>query len=270
MDTSPYRIASGETVDLAARPTEVDDGKTEGELEAIHDANTEAADELQERLFAEGRQALLVVLQAMDAGGKDSTIGKVFGPLNPQGIRVWAFKKPTEKELAHDFLWRVHRRCPGHGYIGVFNRSHYEDVLIGRVRGLAPPEAIEARYHHIRHFESLLAHGGTKVVKVMLHISKDYQAERFRRRLRRPDKHWKFNPADLDERALWDDYMAAFETALSRTSTPEAPWFVVPAENRDFRNALVSQIVREALEEMDPQYPEPDFDPSEYTPDSIV
>ncbi|HIL56507.1 MAG TPA: polyphosphate kinase 2 family protein [Rhodothermales bacterium] len=269
MDLSPYRIAPGEPVRLADRPTEVDGGKTEDELDDLHDANLEALDELQERLFAEGTQSLLVVLQAMDAGGKDSTIGKVFGPLNPQGIRVWSFKKPTEKELSHDFLWRVHRRAPGHGYIGVFNRSHYEDVLVVKVHGLAPPDVIERRYDHIRHFEQILEDGGTTVVKFMLHISKDYQAERLRRRLRRPDKHWKFTPADLDERERWDDYMRCFETALERTSTESAPWYVVPAENRDFRDALVSSIVRETLERMDPQFPAPAFDPAEYPPESI-
>ncbi|MEM6327248.1 MAG: PPK2 family polyphosphate kinase [Bacteroidota bacterium] len=270
MDTTPYRIALGEPVRLGDRPTEVDGGRSKDELDDLHEANIEALDELQERLFAEGKQSLLVVLQAMDAGGKDSTIGKVFGPLNPQGVRVWSFKKPTEKELAHDFLWRVHKQAPGHGTIGVFNRSHYEDVLIVRVHGWASPEIIERRYDHIRHFEEMLRDGGTTVVKIMLNISKDYQAERFRRRLRRPDKHWKFNPADLDEREHWDDYMRCFEIAMERTSTEAAPWYVVPAENRDFRDALVSQIVRDHLEAMDPQYPEPEFDPADFPPESVV
>lgn len=269
IDTARFRIAPGESVDLSSRPTEVSLGHSDDALEALLDENADALDELQERLYAESKQSLLVVFQAMDAGGKDSTTRKVFGPLNPQGIRVWSFKKPTPIELAHDFLWRVHRRAPGNGYIGVFNRSHYEDVLIVKVHGWASGETIDARYDHIVNFERLLASGGTRVVKIMLHISKDYQRERFVRRLERDDKHWKFNPDDLKERALWDDYMAAFETALERTSTPEAPWYVVPAENRDFRNALVSQIVREALEEMDPQYPEPEFDPEEYPVDSI-
>ncbi|MEM1056107.1 MAG: polyphosphate kinase 2 family protein [Bacteroidota bacterium] len=270
METAPYRIAPGDSVHLAHRATEADGGLDEDTLGQIYDDNIEALDELQERLFAESTRSLLVVLQAMDAGGKDSTIGKVFGPLNPQGIRVWSFKKPTTKELAHDFLWRVHRRAPGHGYIGVFNRSHYEDVLIVKVHGWASPEILERRYDHIRHFEQMLEDGGTTVVKIMLHISKDYQAKRFRRRLERPDKHWKFNPADLDERKLWDDYMRAFETAIERTTTETAPWYIVPAENRDFRNALISQIVRETLERMDPQFPAPDFDPAEYPPESIT
>lgn len=270
MDTVPFRIAPGETVDLAARPTDVSQGLDDDALEAILASNAEALEELQERLYAESKQSLLVVFQAMDAGGKDSTTRHVFGPINPQGVRVWSFKKPTPIELSHDFLWRVHKHAPGAGYIGVFNRSHYEDVLIVKVHGWASSETIEARYDHIVNFESLLASGGTKVVKIMLHISKDYQKERLVRRLEREDKHWKFNPEDLKERALWGDYMAAFETALARTSTPEAPWYVVPAENRDFRNAVVSQIVREALEEMDPQFPAPTFDPEAFPPEAIV
>ena len=264
-----FRIAPGEAVRLADRPTEVSGGMDDDALEAILDENTDVLEDLQEVLFAEREQSLLVVLQAMDAGGKDSTTRHVFGKINPQGVRVWSFKKPTELELAHDFLWRVHRRAPGKGYIGVFNRSHYEDVLIVKVHGWASPETIEARYEHIVGFEKLLASGGTRVVKIMLHISKDYQRERLVRRLKRPDKHWKFNPDDLAERKLWDDYMAAFETALERTSTEAAPWYVVPAENRDFRNALVSQIVRDTLEDMDPQFPEPTFDPADYPPESI-
>src|SRR5690606_26439630 len=183
------------------------------------DANIEACDELQERLYAEGERAVLLVLQAMDAGGKDSTIRKVLSGLNPQGVRVWNFKVPTPVEQAHDFLWRVHKRVPGAGYIGVFNRSHYEAVLVERVKRLAPEEVIERRYDHIVAFERLLHDEGTRVVKVMLHISKDYQLSRFRNRLEKPDKHWKFNPGDLQDRARWDDYMRAFEIALERTST---------------------------------------------------
>lgn len=230
---------------------------------------TEDSYDLQERLYAEGEQSLLVVFQAMDAGGKDSTTEKVFGKLNPQGVRVWSFKKPTEVELAHDFLWRVHRRAPGAGYIGVFNRSHYEDVLIVRVHKWVSEETIKERYEHIRNFESMLAHGGTKVVKIMLNISPEYQLARFRRRLEKPDKHWKFNPADLEERKLWSSYMEAFENAVSATSTEAAPWYVVPAEERWFRNVVVAKIVRNALRDLNPQYPPPDFDPSEYTSDSI-
>ena len=265
-----YRIRPGETVHLADRPTDDDGGLDKEAAREQLEENTDRARDLQERLYAEGEQALLVVLQAMDAGGKDSTTEHVFGPLNPQGVRVASFKKPTELEARHDFLWRVHRKAPAHGMIRVFNRSHYEDVLIVRVHGWDAPEVIERRYDHIRHFEALLADARTRVVKVMLHISKDYQLERFRRRLERPDKHWKFNPGDLKERERWDDYMRAFEIAIERTSTDAAPWYVVPAETRWYRDLVVSQIVVDALEAMDPQYPEPEFDPADYPPGSIA
>ena len=273
IDLDRYRIAPGAAVRLADLDPADAQGYTEhdyeDQAEAYLDELTERLDSLQERLFAESKQSLLVVLQAMDAGGKDSTIRKVFGGLNPQGVRVWNFKAPSKEELAHDFLWRIHHRVPGDGYIGVFNRSHYEDVLIVRVHGWASPETIERRYDHIRHFEQLLTDEGTRVVKIMLYISEAYQLERFRRRLERPDKHWKFNPADLDERKYWDDYMRAFEIALERTSTEAAPWYVVPAEERWWRDVVVAQILLETLEAMDPQYPPPAFDPAEYTPDSI-
>lgn len=274
IDLARYRVAPGEPPRLAQRDPADTQGLVEKHDEDRVDAqveeNLKRADDLQERLYAEGRQSLLVVLQAMDAGGKDSTIRKVFGPLNPQGVRVWNFKAPTPEELAHDFLWRVHRRTPAAGYIGVFNRSHYEDVLIARVKGLAPPDEIERRYEHINAFERLLRDRGTRVVKVMLHISKDYQLGRLRRRLERPDKHWKFDPGDLAERARWDDYMAAFEIALQRCSTEDAPWYVVPAEERWFRDLVVSQLLRETLEAMDPQYPAPTFDPADYPPEAIT
>ena len=273
IDLDRYRIAPGAEVRLAERDPADTQGLSEKEDEDEADAqveeNVEACDALQERLYAEGRQSLLLVLQAMDAGGKDSTIRKVLGGLNPQGVRVWSFKAPTPEELAHDFLWRVHRRVPGAGYIGVFNRSHYEDVLVVRVHGLAPPEVVERRYGHIVAFERLLHDEGTRVVKVMLHVSKAYQLERFRNRLEKPDKHWKFNPADLEERARWDDYMSAFEVAIERTSTDFAPWYVVPAEERWFRDVVVSQLLRETLEDMDPQYPAPSFDPADYPPEAL-
>ena len=265
-----YRIRPGEAVRLAERSTDDDGGLEKDEGKERLKANQKRARDLLERLYAEREQALLVVFQAMDAGGKDSTTEHVFGPLNPQGVRVSSFKKPTEVEARHDFLWRVHQEAPAHGTIGVFNRSHYEDVLVVRVHGWAEPDVIERRYGHIRAFEELLADAGTRVVKVMLHISKAYQLSRFRRRLERGDKHWKFNPDDLDERALWDDYMRAFEVALEKTSTEAAPWFVVPGETRWYRDLVVSQIVVDALEAMDPQFPEPDFDPADYPPGSIA
>ncbi|MEM6645283.1 MAG: PPK2 family polyphosphate kinase, partial [Bacteroidota bacterium] len=190
--------------------------------------------------------------------------------LNPQGVTVTSFKAPTKEELAHDFLWRIHAHTPAKGEIAIFNRSHYEDVMIVKVHGWAPPDVLERRYDRINGFEELLADSGTKVVKVYLNISKDYQQERLQRRLRRPDKHWKFNPADLDERKLWDDYMVVIEEAMNRCSTEAAPWYVVPAQTRWYRDLLVSQLMLDTLRGMDPQFPEPNFDISQYPPASIV
>jgi PPK2 family polyphosphate:nucleotide phosphotransferase len=212
---------------------------------------------LQECLYAESRQALLIVLQAMDAGGKDGTVKHVFSGTNPQGVRVTSFKQPTELELAHDFLWRVHAAVPPHGYIGIFNRSHYEDVLVARVHELVDESVWRRRYRHINHFEALLADSGVRVVKLFLHISREEQAERLRKRLEDPTKRWKFNPADLAERERWGDYMAAYEEAIARTSTEHAPWYVIPADRKWYRDWAVSRIVLETLEDMDPQFPEP-------------
>ena len=270
IDLDRYRIAPGTSPSLADRPTDDTQGVSKDAAKDQTDANQDRADALQERLYAEGEQSVLFVLQAMDAAGKDSTIRSVFGPLNPQGVRVTSFKAPSKLELAHDFLWRVHHKAPQKGHIRVFNRSHYEDVLIVKVHGWASPETIAARYEHIRAFERLLADAGTRVVKVMLHISKDYQLARFRRRLERPDKHWKFNPEDLTERGHWDDYQQVFEAALRETSTDAAPWYVIPAETRWFRDLAVSQLLVDTLETMDPQYPPPAFDPAEYPPDSLA
>jgi len=273
IDLEQFRIRPGEAISLAER----DQAETLGFKEATDEVAAKAQlivlvkkiDELQVRLYAEGKKGLLIVLQAMDAGGKDSTIRKVFGGLNPQGVVVSSFKAPSKIELAHDYLWRIHQRTPGKGYIGVFNRSHYEDVLIVRVHGWASPETIERRYDHINNFEKLLSDEGTKVIKIMLHISKEYQLERFRRRLQRPDKHWKFNPDDLKERELWDDYMRAFEIAMERCSPEAAPWYVIPAEKRWFRDVAIAQLVHDTLEAMNPQYPEPGFDPAEYGPEGV-
>jgi PPK2 family polyphosphate:nucleotide phosphotransferase len=213
---------------------------------------------LQDRLYAESAQSLLVVLQAVDAGGKDGTIKHVFRGINPQGVHVTTFKAPNADELAHDFLWRVHKTTPGRGLIGIFNRSHYEDVLAVRVHDLVPEPVWRARYDHINNFEALISGDSrTRVVKIFLHISREEQAERLRERLERPDKRWKFKLGDLDERKRWDDYIEAYEEAIARTSTEHAPWYVVPADHKWFRNWAVSRIVIETLEEMDPRYPEP-------------
>ena len=269
LDTAPYRIAPDQSVRLADYPTAYDGPLDKHEAKKDTREVVEEIDALQERLYAENSRALLVVFQAMDAGGKDSTIRSVFGPLNPQGVQVTSFKAPTPIELQHDFLWRVHARAPQHGRIGVFNRSHYEDVLIVRVHGWAEADVVERRYDQINSFEQLLADSGTRIVKFLLHISPDYQLSRFKRRLERPDKHWKFDPGDLEERKHWAAYQDAFETALGRCSPDHAPWYVVPAERRWFRNLLVAQVLRETLEDMNPQYPAPTFDPSEFPVESL-
>lgn len=268
-DIEAYRVPVNGEFHLSSVATDDDQGMDKEDARERLSRNQKLMNEYQERLYAEGKQALLIVLQAKDTGGKDSTIRRVAGVLNPQGCHVTGFKAPTDEELAHDFLWRIHDHVPAKGQIGIFNRSHYEDVLVVRVHELAPPDLIERRYAHINDFERLLFDHGVRVVKVMLHISKEYQLKRLRRRLERPDKHWKFNPGDLDERKLWDDYMDSFEIALNRCSTEQAPWYVVPAEKRWFRDALVSEILVETLSDMDPRYPEPDFDLTRYTPESI-
>lgn len=218
--------------------------------------------DLQELLYAEHRHAVLIVLQAMDAACKDSTIREVFGAFNPQGCLVHSFKAPNETERRHDFLWRIHQRVPEAGYVGVFNRSHYEDVLIVRVKNLVPRERWEQRYDHINHFERMLTEEGVTIRKFFLRISREYQKERLQRRLDHPDKHWKFDPADLAERERWDDYREAYEAALGRCSTAHAPWYVIPAERRWFRNLLIARILVETLESLNMKHPPLTFDPS--------
>jgi PPK2 family polyphosphate:nucleotide phosphotransferase len=189
--------------------------------------------------------------------------------MNAHGCDVHSFKKPTKLEMAHDFLWRIHAAAPASGGITLFNRSHYEDVLIVKVHGWADQKIIDRRYGYINNFESLMADSGTKVIKFMLNVSPKYQLSRFKRRLDIPGKNWKFNPADLDERLLWDDYMSAFEIAIERCATQQAPWYVVPAENRDFRDFMIASVVRDTLRDMQPDYPAPDFDTTKYTSASI-
>jgi PPK2 family polyphosphate:nucleotide phosphotransferase len=214
--------------------------------------------ELQRRLWAESGQALLVVIQAIDTGGKDGTIRHVFSGVNPQGVHVRSFTRPSEWELAHDYLWRVHQHAPELGAITIFNRSHYEDVLVARVHDLVPEERWSKRYRHIREFERLLSDEGTRIVKLFLNISKDEQRKRLQARLDEPDKNWKFHKSDLSDRGLWGDYQEAFETAISETATTFAPWYVVPANRKWYRNLVVSSILIETLEDMAPSYPEPE------------
>jgi PPK2 family polyphosphate:nucleotide phosphotransferase len=211
--------------------------------------------DLQARLYAERRQSLLIVLQAIDTGGKDGTVRGVFQGVNPQGCQVWPFKAPSTEELEHDFLWRYHQRTPSRGMIAIFNRSHYEDVLIVRVKGLMPEAVWRERYRMINEFEHALTLGGTTVVKFFLHISKAEQKRRLQSRLDDPAKHWKFSSADLKERAFWDEYQAAFEDAIGNCSTAYAPWYVVPADTKWYRNLVVARTIADTLEAMRPQFP---------------
>ena len=256
------RVKPGSSAGLASIDPRSTDGAPSDKAtaeEASAALNGELA-VLQEKLWAEHRQSLLVVLQAIDAGGKDGAIKKVFGGVNPQGCRVTSFKQPSEEERNHDFLWRIHRAVPGAGEIGIFNRSHYEDVLIVRVHELVPKSVWSKRYDLINDFEANLVAANTTVVKFFLHISKDEQAERFRARLETPSKNWKFNIADLDERKHWDEYQQAFEDALTKTSTKAAPWYVIPADRKWHRDWAVLTVLVETLKKMDPKYPESDTD----------
>ncbi len=212
---------------------------------------------LQDRLWAEARRSLLVIVQAMDAGGKDGTIKHVFRGVNPQGTRVAAFKVPTPQEAAHDFLWRVHAVTPAAGDIAIFNRSHYEDVLVPGVHGTIGDQELKKRYAHIKDFEALLTGAGTTIVKLFLHISKEEQEARFKERMSQPDKRWKLQAADFAERRYWDDYQRAYEDAITETSTAYAPWRVVPANHKWYRNWAVSTILVGVLDEMAPAYPQP-------------
>lgn len=225
------------------------------EAEAMTKENIASLQALQFKMYAEHKRSVLIVLQALDTGGKDSTIRKCFGALNPAGVRVKSFKKPTERELGHDFLWRIHHHTPRAGHIQIFNRSHYEDVLIARVHGLVPEERWRKRYHYIRTFEELLTDSATIVVKFMLHISPEEQKERLEERLADPARHWKFDPNDLKERRRWHEYMGAFQEAMVETSTPTAPWYVIPADRKWFRNYAITKTMREILEKQPMEWP---------------
>ncbi|MEL7473358.1 MAG: polyphosphate kinase 2 family protein [Planctomycetota bacterium] len=261
--TNDYRVKPGSKAKLSDWDPENTAGLDREDAEAKLEANRERIAELQYKMYAEGKRALLVIFQAMDAAGKDSTTRHVFKGVNPTGIEVTSFKKPSEEELAHDFLWRIHKAVPARGSIGVFNRSHYEDVLVVRVEDLVPKKVWSRRYELIRAFESQLRQAGTEIVKIYLHISKEQQRRRLLKRITDPKRHWKFNAADFEARAKWDDYREAYEDALAECSTEDAPWHVVPADHKWFRKYLVSEIVREALERIDPKYPGPEIDPAE-------
>jgi PPK2 family polyphosphate:nucleotide phosphotransferase len=236
--------------------------KEEGES-ALKSLGTELAD-LQERLFAErttgSTRNVLLVLQGMDTSGKGGVLRHTVGLVDPQGVKITSFKAPTEEERKHDFLWRIRKALPEPGHIGVFDRSHYEDVLIVRVRELAPPDEVERRYGAINEFEQELADGGTRIVKCMLHISAEEQKRRLLARLEDPTKHWKYSPIDVDERALWPEYQKAYEIALERTNTETAPWHVVPSDKKWARNLAIGRLLLETLQDLDPQWPKADFD----------
>jgi PPK2 family polyphosphate:nucleotide phosphotransferase len=232
-------------------------GKSKSEAQARLDADRARLEALQELLYAEGRHRLLVVLQAMDTAGKDSTIRHVFQGVDPLGVRVASFKAPTPHELAKDYLWRIHQHVPGKGEIVIFNRSHYEDVLITRVNGWIDAAECRRRYRQINDFERMLAETGTTILKFYLHISRDEQRKRLEQRRDTPEKQWKFQPADLAVRAQWDDYMKAYEAALSATSTTHAPWHVIPANNKLARNLMVSRVLIATLEGLRMRYPDP-------------
>lgn len=253
------RVDGKRTVKLSKMKTDSTDGiRDKDEARELLDKNTAAIDALQYKLYAESKTALLIVMQAMDTGGKDGVIRKVFGPANPQGVRVDSFKQPTAEELAHDYLWRIHRRTPAKGMIGVFNRSHYEDVLVHKVHKLIPDKQLDQRYEQLNDFEKHLSQNGTVIVKFFLHISKDEQKERLQARLDDPDKRWKFSTGDLKEREYWERYVDAYQAVLEKCSRGHAPWYVIPADKKWYRDWAVSSIVLQTLAAIDPKAPKPE------------
>ena len=262
---SRFLAPPGQSFDLASRDSgdrELFPDKKHARTSLKSDAG--AIDELQDLLYATGQKALLVVLQGMDTSGKSGVIRNVFAKTSPLGVKVQAFKAPTRIELAHDYLWRVHQAVPPKGFIGIFDRSHYEDVLVVKVRNFAPPETVEQRYEQINQFEKLLTENGVTILKFMLHVGHEEQGERLKERIIEPHKRWKFNPGDLEDRKLWPDFMAAYETMVTRCSTPWAPWYVIPSDSRTRRNAAIARIVRGTLEEMKLDWPNPDLKLEDY------
>ncbi|MCA0452750.1 MAG: polyphosphate kinase 2 family protein [Chloroflexi bacterium] len=248
----------GSKVQLTQYDPDYHEGFDKASAEAEVDKLKAKIEKLQERLYAEGKQSLLIVFQAMDTGGKDGVIRSVFSGVNPLGVQVTSFKAPTSEELAHDFLWRVHKHTPGKGYIGVFNRSHYEDVLIVRVNNLVSKPIWKARYDHINNFEANLAASATRILKFYLHISKEEQKERLLARLADPKKHWKFSSGDLPVREQWAAYMEAYEAMLENCNTDSAPWHIVPSNHKWYRDVVVARAIVGALEDMNPRYPVPE------------
>ena len=262
----PVTFSPGKRIDLA----KIDPREIEGEWDkesaaARIEENTERSRDIAYRLYAENHRSLLLVLQGMDTAGKDGTIRTVTTGINPQSFQITPFKQPSHMELDHDFLWRIHRAVPRRGNIGVFNRSHYEDVLVVRVHNLVPKEVWKKRYERINEFEEMLVEGDTTIIKCFLHISKEEQRERLQSRIDNPNKRWKFSHADLNERKLWPDYQEAYEDALNKCNTKHAPWHIIPSDRKWYRNLVVSELLRDTLEKMDPKFP-----PSEEGIDGIV
>ena len=256
--SSPLVPALGKKVHLSDYdPADKGKYKRESDVTAILANDLTRLQTLQEVLYASSTRSLLVILQAIDAGGKDGAIKHVFQGVNPQGVNVTSFKQPTAEQLAHDFLWRIHPNVPAKGFIGVFNRSYYEDVLVVRVHKLAEKKVWKAHYDQINEFEALLTASGTTILKFFLYISRDEQKKRFQARLDDPEKRWKFAPGDLDERALWNEYVEADEDMLTKCNTEVAPWHIVPANHKWYRNLVVTQTIIDALEAMDLKYPDP-------------
>lgn len=257
-----YRIRPGAKVRLS-------DYSSEGDMELVGDKERGTAQlervktdlrQLQRMLYAERKHRLLIVLQGMDGSGKDGTVRNVFSGIDPHGLRVVSFKSPTPEELDYDFLWRVHKEVPARGELVVFNRSHYEDVVAVNVKNLAPKAVWEKRFEHIQNFEKLLTDEGTTILKFFLHISRDEQRRRLQARLENPEKHWKFNPEDIADRRLWPQFSSAYEEVLSRTSTENAPWYIVPGNRKWYRNAVIASIVRDTLAKLELKFPKPAWD----------
>jgi PPK2 family polyphosphate:nucleotide phosphotransferase len=252
-----YHVGGNKKIDLREWDTDEHDSDLDKKsVEPVFKSLNADLEDLQELLYAEHRHKVLIVLQAMDTGGKDGTIRHVFEGVNPAGVRVASFKVPTPEELDHDYLWRAHARVPGKGEVVIFNRSHYEDVLVVRVHNLVPKEVWSRRYEQINAFEKLLAEEGTTILKFFLHISKDEQKQRLMDRLQDPSKHWKFSLGDLKERALWNDYQKAYEDVLEKTSTPWAPWYIVPSNQKWYRDLVIARVLVDTLKKLNMKYPE--------------
>lgn len=263
MRPKDFRVEPGSKVNLDdIDPDDTGEYKSAEETTAKLNEKLARIAKLQERLYAEGKRALLIIFQGMDTSGKDGATKSVLRDVNPAGANVVSFKAPSKEELSHDFLWRINQKIPARGMIGAFNRSHYEDVLIVRVHNFVPKDVWSKRYDQINAFERTLTDSYVKIVKIFLHISKSEQKQRLEDRVADKEKHWKFNPADLNEREYWDDYMEAYEDALSKCSTKWAPWFILPADKKWYRNLAVADIVQDALEDFDPKFPKPDWDPA--------